>query len=330
MSADPRGSESSADSRRWYLEVSGRRAGPFTWAVIVELAQAGALQPDNRVWRMGLAGWSRAGDLPDLAPLIREPAPSARALASRTPVHGGIRASAVLCALALLAAVIGAVLHRRELRVVALHRVPARAFSPSGESLTAFTRQASAFEELYPFLTELRRVDAPRFEQLDRAVRLGLRRSAPATELNGYVARAAGAIERERLAAVDDSSALRFAVALRAAARTFRSSDPAQCVAILGPGSATAPARAAAALAAITPALAALLDAPTMRRAAAPTAQALPGAGPNEPDADARMECDRLLLMYDAAATQTPDTGAAFVRAMQGSGGSCVLTPSPP
>lgn len=322
MSADPRGAESTADSRRWYLEVSGRRAGPFAWAVIVELAQAGALHPDDRVWRMGLANWSRAGDLPDLAPLIREPALSTRALAVYPPVRGGIRASAVICALLLLATVIGAVLYRRHLLGVALDRLPADAFSASGESLAAFTRQASAFEARYPLLTDLRRVDAGRFEQLDHAVRLGLRRGAPATELNGYVAGAAGAIERKHIAAVDDSSALRFAVALRAAARTFRSSDPAQCVAILGPRSAAAPARSAAALAAITPALAALLDAPTTRRAPAPTAQAPASAGPNGADPDLRLECDRLLLMYDDAATQTPDTGAAFVRAMQGNGGS--------
>ena len=76
MSADSRGAESTGADRQWYLEMSNRRAGPFAWAVIVELAQAGALGPDARVWRMGLAGWSPAGELPDLAPLIRAPAPA--------------------------------------------------------------------------------------------------------------------------------------------------------------------------------------------------------------------------------------------------------------
>ena len=322
MSAEPQGAESAADSRRWYLEVSGRRAGPFAWAVIVELAEAGALHPDNRVWRMGLASWSRAGDLPDLAPLIREPAPSARALAVHTPVRGGIRASAVLCALLLIATVIGAVLYRRQSLLGSLDRVSVDAASPSGESLAAFARQASAFEARYPFLRELRRVDPPQFEQLDRTIRLGFRRGAPATELNGYVAGAAGEIERQRLAVVADSSVLRFAVALRGAARTFRSSAPAQCTAILGPRSTGAPVRSAAALVAIAPALAALVDAPTTRRTGAPTAQAPPSARPDGADADPRLECDRLLLMYDDAATRTPDTGAAFVRAMQGNGGS--------
>lgn len=564
MSADPRGAESTAASRRWYLEVSGRRAGPFAWAVIVELAQAGALHPDDRVWRMGLAAWSSAGGLPDLAPLIREPAPSARAVAPRAPdapdgdfqprrvhplsltagiawiaattffyverlelwpnvldgvlsarlnivgplslfvialavlpglwrgtrpdelgrnglVRGGLRVAAGICVLLLLTTVISMALYDRALFRIAfgtdpmgraqiqllpggreveirgpleagvaarldgilqahpdvrfvhlnsrggwivagerlarvihsrrlgtytatgcysacvlafvagsprvlnpdarlgLHsasgndgdplvaklgnqvyqkellrygaspavvawststpanslwmpdpqellsshlvdRISADGFSPSGESLAAFTRQASAFEARYPFLTELRRVAPPRFEQLDRAVRLGLRRGAAVTELNGYVAAGAAEIERERLAAVADPSALRFAMALRTAARTFRSSDPAQCAAILGPQSAATPARSAAALAAITPALAALVDAPMTQRAAAPTARAPPSGEADAAEADPRMSCDRLLLMYDDAATQSPDTGAAFVRAMQGSG----------
>jgi hypothetical protein len=545
--------------------VSGRRAGPFAWAVIVELAQAGALHPDDRIWRMGLAGWSRAGDLPDLAPLIREPAPSARAFASRTPdapvgasgaprghplslaagivwiaataffyverlklwpnvldgvltarlntvgllllfvialatlpgvwhgtrpdalgrngiVRGGIRAAAGICALLLLTTVISTALYERPLFLIAfgsdpigraqiqllpggreieirgtleagvatrldrmlqahpairfvdlnsrggwifegdrlarviharqlgtytatgcysacvlafvagsprvlnpdarlgLHsasggdgdpviaklgnriyqktllrygaspavvawststpasslwmpdpqellashlvdRISADGFSPAGESLAAFTRQTSAFEARYPLLTELRRVDPPRLARLDQSVRLGFRRGAPAKELNGYVAAATAEIEREHLAAVADSSALRFAVALRTAARTFRSSDPAQCAAILGPRSAAGPVRSAAALAAITPALAALLAAPMTRRAAAPAAQAPPSGEADTADADSRMRCDRLLLMYDDAATQTPDTGAAFVRAMQAGGG---------
>src|SRR5690242_14855827 len=84
MSADPRGAENPAESR-WYLEASGRRAGPFAWAVIAELAQAGALGRDDRVWRMGLTRWPRAGELADLAPLIREPAPCRRKLASAGP-----------------------------------------------------------------------------------------------------------------------------------------------------------------------------------------------------------------------------------------------------
>lgn len=326
MSAIPTGAANTADSRRWYLEVSGRRAGPFAWTVLVELAQAGALHPDDRVWRMGLPSWSRAGGLPDLAALIREPAPSARVFESHKPVRRGIGAAAVLYALLLLATVVCAILYHRHLSVITIDRVANRVSadgrSPSTESLASFSRQASAFEARYPFLTDLRRVDAPRFDEFDRAIRLGLRRGAPASDLNGYVAEAAEEIERQRLANVDDSNALRFALALRAAARTFRSADPAQCAAILEPVSAASAVRSAGALAAIAPALSALLDAPVTQRATELTPRKPPSADPDTADAGPRMNCDRLLFMYDGAAAQTPDIAAAFVRAMQGTGGS--------
>jgi len=574
MSADFRGAGSAAESRRWYLEASGRRAGPFAWGVLVELAQAGALGPDDRVWRMGLAGWSRAGELADLAPLIREPALCRRhfaspapgvsvaeadgrpvrpillaasiawialtvsfyverfelwpnvldgvlaarlntagplllllagvailpglwrdtrpdALGRNRPVRGGIRALAALCALVPLVTVISTAINARPFFLIALgadpmgqaqiqvlpggreveirgpmeaglaarlhrvleaqpavrfihlnspggwvtegerlarvihaarlgtysatgcysacvlafaagsprvlnpearlglhstsgrdadpifitlgnelyqkvllrygvspelaawststpssglwmpdpkellaghlvDRVSADGFSPSGESLAAFASQASQFEARYAFLAELRRVDPQRFEQLDRAVRLGFRRSAPAAELNGYVGADAGEIERDRLTAVADSSVLRFAVALRSAARTFHASDPAQCAAILGPRAAASPARSAAALAAISPALAGLLDAPTVPRAVTAgdrsalqqvsetVSQSPPSAQPDAPDDDPKVHCDRLLLLYDAAVAQSPDAGAAVVRGLLG------------
>jgi GYF domain 2 len=333
MSADSTGAESAAASRRWYLEVSGRRAGPFAWTVLVELAQAGALGADDRVWRMGLAGWSRAADLGDLAPLIREPAPArtfTRAHARRLspPIRWGIRLLAGICALLLLAVAV-----RPFLTGHVGNRISTEASRPSGGSPAAFARQASAFEGRYPFLTELRRVEPSRFERLDGAVRLGFRRGAPVAELNDYVAEAAGDMERGRLADVDDGSALRLLVALRGAARRFQSSAPSQCVAILRLRSGAAPIRSAAALTAISPALVGLLDAPAGPRGApahrdAPQppvdtlGQPLPGAGPDAPNVNPKLDCDRLLLMYDTAVAASPDAGAAFVRAFQGGSGS--------
>lgn len=575
MSADPRGAESTAGNRRWYLEVAGRRAGPFAWAVIVELAQAGALDPDDRIWSMELAGWSRAVELPDLAPLIREPAPARRpvaahapgesvpqpgssptqrlllaagiawiavtlsfyverfelwpnvldgvlaarlntagplllllagvavlpaiwrgtrpdALGRNAPLRGGIRVLAGLCALVLPLTVLSTALNARPFFLIAigadpmgqaqiqllpggreveirgpmgagvaarlqgvleahpgvrfvhlnspggwvtegarlarvihawglgtytatgcysacvlafaagrprvlnpdarlgLHstsgrdadpifitlgnrlyqkvllrygvsaglaawststpsnslwmpdpralltghlvdRVSAEGFSPSGESLASFASPAARFEARYAFLAELQRVDPPRFEQLDRAVRLGFRRGAPAAELNGYVAAGAGEIERTRLGVVADSSVLQFAVALRSAARALHASNPSQCAAILGPRAPTSPGRSAATLAAISPALAGLLDAPAAPRTAAATAdpaalrqvneavsQSPPAVQPDASDDDRRLDCDRLLLVYDTAVAQSPDTGAAVVRGLLG------------
>ncbi|HEY6515978.1 MAG TPA: DUF4339 domain-containing protein [Steroidobacteraceae bacterium] len=316
--------------RRWYLEVSGRRAGPFAWAVLTELAQAGALGAEDRVWRMQLASWSRAVDLIDLAALIREPAP-ARTFASsgRNANSAGRRVHPLLLAAAIAWIALA-------LALLAGHwvgRFAAAGSSPSGNSAAAFSGQASAFERGYPFLTELRRVEPSGFERLDRAVRLGFRRGAPAAELNGSVAEAANDIERTRLAEVDDASALRLLVALRAAARRFKSSDPTQCVAILGLQSAGTPVRSAAALTAISPALVGLLDAPASPHGAQEVhsnplppisgtlSQTLTGTGPDVPDVDSRLNCDRLLLMYDTAVAASPETGATFIRTLQGDSG---------
>jgi hypothetical protein len=291
---------------------------------------------------MGLAGWSRAADLADLAPLIREPAP-ARTFASiaadesgaaRTgSVPGGIRLLAGVCALVLLAVAIGTVLNAHRLTGHTVERTSAHGSSPSGGLPPALAQRASTFEGRYPFLTELRRVEPSRFERLDGAVQLGFRRGASAAELNGYVAEAAGDIERGRLADVDDASVLRLLVALRTAARPFQSSDPAQCVAILGQQSAVTPGRSAAALSAISPALVGLLDArarphgnaeahgDTPEQIGGTLGQPLPSAGPPAPNANPKLQCDRLLLMYDMAVAASPETGANFIRALQAGSG---------
>lgn len=313
MSADPRGAESTAAGRQWYLDVSGRRAGPFAWTVLVELAQAGALGADDRVWRMGLASWSRAADLADLAPLMREPGPARTFDRADAPRRTGsmrrsVRLLVGLCALLLLAVAVGTFLADH-----GMDRIFTGRFSPSAESPAALASRTLAFERRYPFLAELRGIEPSRFDRLDRAVRLGIRRGAGDDELNRVVAEAASDIERERLAAIDDGGALRLMVELRTAARQFKSSDPAQCIAILGPQSAAAPTRSAAALAAISPALAGLLDAAT-----GPRRQTLPSAVPDGLPVDPKLACDRLLLLYDAAVASSPDAGADFIRALQG------------
>lgn len=309
MSAHPRGAESTAASPRWYLEVSGRRAGPFAWTVLVELAQAGALGADDRVWRMGLASWFRTTELADLAPLMREPAAARTfgrpdALLGSGTARGLIRLLVGLAALLLLMTAVST-------------RLPGPV--PSSQCLAAHAAQASAFEGRYPFLGELQRVEPSRFGRLDRVLRLGFLRGAPAGELNGFVAQAASGMERERLAAVDDGSALRLLVELRTAARRFQSSDPTQCVAILRPQSAVAPIRSPAALAAISPALMGLLDAPVGPRGAAHPHGDAPQQAAS--DVNPKLGCDHLLLMYDMAVAASPDTGALFIRTLQGNSG---------
>jgi len=321
MSADPTGAVSTAAGPRWYLEVSGRRAGPFAWTVLVELAQAGALGADDRLWRMGLAGWCRAADLADLAPLMREPAPARTfgrrdALGGAVSARGRFRLLAGVGALLLLATAVGTFLPGHRIGRISPYRMspsdesPSAFASPSPESASA---SASAFEARYPFLGELRRIDPSRFAQLDGALRLGYRRQSGDGVLNAAVAEAASDVERDRLTDVGDGAALRLMVELRTAARRFKSSDPGQCVAILRPHASAAPVRSAAALAAISPALAGLLDAPP-----GPQRQTLPRAEADGLPVDPKLACDRLLLLYDAAVASSPDAGADFVRALQG------------
>ena len=51
----------------WFYEEGSRRAGPVELAEVQELAAAGVIQPDMRVWRPAVEAWVRAADAPELA-----------------------------------------------------------------------------------------------------------------------------------------------------------------------------------------------------------------------------------------------------------------------
>ena len=333
MSADSTGAESAAASRRWYLEVSGRRAGPFAWTVLVELAQAGALGADDRVWRMGLAGWSRAADLVDLAPLIREPAPA------RTFTSSG-------CAAPEPAHPMGYPPPSRDLRTpAACGRGPPVPHRPRGQP------------DLHGGLAPVRRI-ASRFRTAGIGVRRALSVPHRAAASRAVTVRAAG---RGRSARVSPRRAGGRAQRLRRRGRRRyraraagrcrrrqRTSTPGRatrrCAALPIVGSipvrrhtqtavGAAPIRSAAALTAISPALVGLLDAPAGPRDAPAHRDApqppvdtsgsnTPGPGPDAPNVNPKLDCDRLLLMYDTAVAASADAGAAFVRAFQGGSGS--------
>jgi hypothetical protein len=104
---------------RWFWAQARQRRGPCTLAELLERVLA---QPDPvgiLVWRKGLAGWTRAGDLPELqgrlrpasatdprrpiAPAAPHPAASVPRVApagSNLAVYGGLAAAAALLALA--------------------------------------------------------------------------------------------------------------------------------------------------------------------------------------------------------------------------------------
>lgn len=89
---------------RWFFAEDGRRRGPLALESLVEALLD---QPEPRtvlVWKLGLAGWVRAGDVPELEQRLERPAPVAgprpaapSVLDGRTLAYsGGLAALAVL------------------------------------------------------------------------------------------------------------------------------------------------------------------------------------------------------------------------------------------
>ncbi len=58
-----------------YLGVNGQQAGPFEPAILPTKIASGELTPDTLVWRQGLAQWTPARDVPDLARLFSDRPP---------------------------------------------------------------------------------------------------------------------------------------------------------------------------------------------------------------------------------------------------------------
>ena len=54
----------------WYLDVGGRRAGPYDWTVILELARSGGLGWDDLLWCPEFTAWKPAAAFPELAAVL--------------------------------------------------------------------------------------------------------------------------------------------------------------------------------------------------------------------------------------------------------------------
>jgi membrane protease subunit (stomatin/prohibitin family) len=54
----------------WYLGVAGRQHGPLDEGGLREAAAAGTLTPGTLVWRQGMAGWTSAAEIPEVAALL--------------------------------------------------------------------------------------------------------------------------------------------------------------------------------------------------------------------------------------------------------------------
>jgi hypothetical protein len=55
---------------QWYLGVDGRQEGPFTTTALADRARAGALRPETLVWRTGMATWTAAAEVPEVAAVL--------------------------------------------------------------------------------------------------------------------------------------------------------------------------------------------------------------------------------------------------------------------
>jgi hypothetical protein len=54
----------------YYAALEGKQAGPFDLAALREHANAGRLTRETLVWRQGMAGWTPAGQVPELVSLF--------------------------------------------------------------------------------------------------------------------------------------------------------------------------------------------------------------------------------------------------------------------
>lgn len=59
----------------YMLAVNGQQAGPFDWAQLQQLVQQGQLTQQTYVWKQGMANWTPAGQVQELAQLFMGTAP---------------------------------------------------------------------------------------------------------------------------------------------------------------------------------------------------------------------------------------------------------------
>jgi hypothetical protein len=54
----------------WYLGVAGQQQGPLDGAGLSDAARAGTLTPTTLVWRAGMAAWTPAAQVPEVAAVL--------------------------------------------------------------------------------------------------------------------------------------------------------------------------------------------------------------------------------------------------------------------
>jgi membrane protease subunit (stomatin/prohibitin family) len=77
------------DQEQWYLGAGGERRGPFDLSGLAAEAGRGTLTGATLVWRTGMAQWTPAAQVPELAPAPGEHAAAAAAVLTGAPVLTG-------------------------------------------------------------------------------------------------------------------------------------------------------------------------------------------------------------------------------------------------
>jgi hypothetical protein len=62
-------------SAPYYAAINGQQAGPFDGNALKGQQQAGALKPDTLVWKNGMAAWTKAAEVAELAALFAPAGP---------------------------------------------------------------------------------------------------------------------------------------------------------------------------------------------------------------------------------------------------------------
>lgn len=78
---DALSSEAALAAADYYVAEDGQQVGPVTLEALVERIKAGTTGPDDLVWKSGMAAWTPAGEVPELAEVlaaIPPPVPAAQ------------------------------------------------------------------------------------------------------------------------------------------------------------------------------------------------------------------------------------------------------------